>query len=118
MGTISYLRDRRRCQPGADARQAAITVSAYGFGIGTTFVPWQSVSEIRAFKADPASCDAFHLEFLFADQCIAVGEEQMGFAPLEEAMIAVFPGTGRWREAVLQPACARDLAVLYRRAPP
>lgn len=117
MGTISYLKDRFR-KSSADARQATVTVSAYGFGIGTTFVPWQSVSEIRAWKADLGTFDEAFLEFFFAGQCLAIGEDQTGFAGLEAAMIGVFPDTAGWRQAVIKPAFARNETVLFRRTEP
>lgn len=113
MGTISYLRDRgRRAE---ERRHPPVTVNAYGFTVGATFVPWQTVAEIRAWKADMPAPDEAFLGFLVGSSLVSVSELQAGFAELEVAMIAAFPGTARWREAVLQPASERNDTVLYRR---
>lgn len=114
MGTISYLKDRLR----AKSRQPqahVVTVNAHGFAVGPTFVPWQMVSEIRAWKVDPLTTDEAFLGFLAGSNLVSVSEDQAGFAELEAAMVAVFPDTAGWREAVRLPAFARNETVLYRR---
>jgi hypothetical protein len=90
-------------------------VTAHGFAVGMTFVPWQSVSQIRAFRTDLGRVDEVFLAFHFADRCLHLSEEQTGFQALEAAMIAAFPTTAGWREAVLLPAFAHNETVLFRR---
>ena len=41
--------------------------------------------------------------------------ERAGFDALETAMIAAFPATSRWRQAVLNPPFESNEAVLFRR---
>ena len=115
MGTIAYFKDwlQRRNQA---AECLPVMVNAHGFVVGPTFVPWQAVSEIRACKSDPPTACELVLEFTFADQCLRVGEGQVGFAELETAMASVFPSTADWRDAMMLPMPACDeTRSLYRR---
>lgn len=113
MGTISSLVDRlsRKSRPDLPP----VTVTAFGFGVGPTFVAWQTVVEIRAFKVDRITTDEAFREFLANGQCLHVSEEQPGFDRLEAAMIAAFPTTADWRQSVLQPAFEPCRTLLYRR---
>lgn len=113
MGTISNLMDRLR--PARDAARPPIAVTAFGFSVGSTVVVWQLVSEIRAFKVDLLATDEAILEFHMAGQTLRVSEKQPGFAALEEAMYAVYPGTATWRSAVLSTPFAPDPTLLFRR---
>ena len=113
MGTITNFKDwlHRRSQ----TEQPPVSVNAHGFVVGRTFVPWQAVSEIRAWKVDSSTtCEAL-LEFAFAGQCTQVSEGQVGFAELETAMTCVFPSTANWRDAMLLAPSAGNPALLYRR---
>lgn len=98
------------------SRQPTVTVSKLGFTSGDAFVAWQTVSEIWSYKADLVTVDEAVLEFVAGGVSISVGEDQPGFEALESAMIAAFPATSAWREAVLPPAFARNRTLLYRRA--
>jgi hypothetical protein len=114
MGTISHFKDwlQRRNQA---AERPPVSVNAHGFVVGGTFVPWQAVSDIRAWKVDSTTtCEAL-LEFAFAGQCMQVSEGQVGFAELETAMMCVFPSTANWRDAMLLAPSAGNPALLYRR---
>jgi hypothetical protein len=93
-----------------------VTADAFGFTIGQRFVAWQTVSEIWGYKADRLTTDEAFLEFASGGRSISVSEEQPGFHALETAMIAAFPGTSAWRQAVLEPPFARNGTLLYRRA--
>ena len=113
MGTISNLKDwlARRSQP----ELPPVTVGAFGFTVGSAFVAWQNVSEVWGYKADRLTTDEVFLEFAAGGLTIEVSEEQPSFLDLEAAMIAVFPTTSTWRQAVLSPAFARSRTLLYRR---
>jgi hypothetical protein len=114
VGTISNLIERlsRRSKPDL----SPIVVSAFGFTVGQVFVPWQTVAEIWGYKVDLLTTDEAFLEFSSNGQSISVSEEQPGFDQLESAMVAAFPATAIWRQAVLQPAFDRCRTLLYRRA--
>ena len=112
MGIVHYLKTRRRT---ADAEP--LTVTPHGFSLGSTFVPWQAVSEIRGWKCDGLATDEAFIGFDVGHCCIAVSEEHAGFDALEAAMVAAFPATASWRQRVLTPSCARNETVFFRRAP-
>ena len=114
MGTISNLMERLTRRPKADL--PPVVVTAYGFTVGPVFVAWQTVAEIWGYKVDLLTTDEAFLEFSSNGQCISVSEEQPGFDQLEAAMVASFPATASWRQAVLQPAFDRSRTLLYRRA--
>ena len=114
MGTIlerknRFLRVSRPALP-------PVKVTAFGFCVGPDHVAWPSVAEIRAYKMDRHTTDEAFLEFIFgAGQGIRVSEEQPGFNELEAAMIAAFPTTADWRQAVVMPPFAHDFTLLFRR---
>ena len=114
MGTISNLMGRltRRSKP----ELPPVAITSFGFTVGPTFVAWQTVSEISAYKVDLVTTDEAFLEFSFNDQSISVSEEQPEFDLLESAMVAVFPTTADWRQCVLQPAFDPCRTLLYGRA--
>ena len=106
MGTISYLRDPGDRKP----QSSPVTVTAYGFVTGPTFVPWQSVSAIHG-RGGANAC----LKFIVGTQCIRVEQAQAGFDALEAAMRSVFPVTAAWRDNEPAPEDACDFAVLFQR---
>ncbi len=112
MGTITSLLDRLR-RPGPTV--GLLSVTAHGFATGDAFVAWQTVSEIRACKVDRGTREEALLEFVSAGSSVVVSEEQPGFAGLEAAMCAVFPGTATWRERVLARPSAPQRTVLFQR---
>lgn len=114
MGTISSLLERLSRKSSSDL--LPVTATTFGFAVGPTFVTWQTVAEIRAFKVDRITTDEAFLEFLANGQCLRVSEEQCGFERLECAMIAAFPNTAHWRQSVLQPTFDPCRTLLYRRA--
>ena len=75
----------------------------------------EAVAEIRAWKCDRVKAEEAFIGFFVGDGCIAVSEACIGFVDLEAAMTAAFPGTVRWRSAVMLPVCERNETVLYRR---
>ena len=95
MGTITRLLDRLRR---SDPTSATLSLTPHGFAAGDRFVAWQTVSEIRAWKEDRNSTDVALLEFVSAGSSVVASVDQTGFAALEAAMCAVFPGTAAWRE--------------------
>ena len=114
MGTI--LECRNRFLRGSRPALSPVKVTAFGFCVGPDHVAWQSVAEIHACKMDRLTTDKAFLEFIFsAGQGIRVSEEQPGFDELEAAMIAAFPTTADWRQAVLMPPFAHDFTLLFRR---
>ena len=113
MATISSLLQRLSPKPKAEA---SVKVTAFGFTVGSDVIAWQSVSEIWGYKVDLLTTDEAFLEFSSNGQSISVSEEQPGFDQLESAMVAAFPATAIWRQAVLQPAFDRCRTLLYRRA--
>jgi hypothetical protein len=114
VGTISNLMDWMSRRSGQ--ARSPVTVSAFGLTSGESFVAWQTISEIWGYKVDLVTSDEAVLEFVGGGMSIPVSEEQPGFEALEAAMIAAFPATSAWREAVLLPAFARNRTLLYRRA--
>ena len=91
-----------------------IQLTAFGFCVGPDSVAWPSVAEIFACKGDRLTHDAC-LEFVFGvGQGIRVSEEQPGFGELEAAMIAAFPATADWRQALPMP-CVHQRTLLFRR---
>lgn len=112
MGTLSSLMDRLTRKP----ELPPVSVTPFGFTVAESFFPWQTVSEIRGYKIDRLTTDEAFLEFLSGDRTVSVSEEQPGFGQLESAMIAAFPATASWRQAVLQPAFDPCRTLLYRRA--
>jgi hypothetical protein len=114
MGTI--LERKNRFLRGSRPALSPVKVTAFGFCVGPDHVAWQSVAEIHACKMDRLTTDKAFLEFIFgAGQGIRVNEEQPGFDELEAAMIAAFPTTADWRQAVLMPPFAHDFTLLFRR---
>lgn len=111
---LHYLKTRRHSL--AEDACAPVTVTAYGFSLGEKLVAWQTVSEIRAWKCDRLTTAETFIGFTFGDCCVAVSEERAGFDILESAMIAAFPATSRWRQAVLNPPFESNETVLFRRA--
>lgn len=113
MGTITHLFDwlSRR----TSTARPAIALTAIGFSSGDCHVAWQSVAEIWGCKVDLCTTDEALLEFVAAGQRIAISEEQPGFDLFERAMIAAFPATAVWRDAVLMPPFAGNRTLLYRR---
>ena len=115
MGTISHLpgrraRDHDRCAP------CAIVVTVHGFAAGDQAVAWQAVSTIRAGRGDLPDGNEALLELTSGDRRVVVGERQPGFAALEAALVAAFPGCAGWRGALPgPPAAAGTFVVLYRR---
>ncbi len=91
-------------------------MTSFGFTVGESFVAWQAVPEIWGYKVDRLTTDEALLEFHAGGQSISVSEEQPGFEQLESAMVAVFPGTTTWRQAVLHSAFDPCRTLLYRRA--
>lgn len=120
MGTILELKNR--FLRGSKPVLPPVTVTAYGFCVGPDYVAWQSIAEIRtnkeacAYKVDRLTTDEAFLEFIFGvGQGIRVSEEQPGFGELETAMIAAFPATADWRQAMLMPPSAHNHTLLFRR---
>ena len=111
MGTISSLADRLSRKP----ELPSILVTSFGFSVGGSFFPWQTVSEIWGYKVDRITTDETFFEFLSGSQRIVISEEQPGFDQLESSMIAAFPTTAAWRQAVPQPAFDSCRMLLYRR---
>lgn len=111
MGTVSSLMDRLSRKP----ELSPALVTSFGFTIDKSFFPWQTISEIWGYKVDRLTTDEAFLEFLSGDRRVPVSEEQRGFAQLESSMIAAFPLTAAWRQAVLQPAFDSCRTLLYRR---
>jgi hypothetical protein len=112
MGTV--LERKNRFLRGSGPALPPVKVTAFGFCVGPDHVAWPSVAEIRAYKMDRLAT-AF-LEFIVgAGQGIRVSEEQPGFDELEAAMIAAFPATADWRQAVLMPPFAHSWTLLFRR---
>ncbi|MBF6023128.1 hypothetical protein IU514_03705 [Lysobacter niastensis] len=112
MGTITNLFDWLSRRSSA---RPAIVLTAIGFSAGDGHVAWQSVAEIWGCKADRCTTDEAFLEFVAAGQRITISEEQPGFEVFERAMIAAFPATAAWRDAVLMPPFAANRTLLYRR---
>ena len=113
MGTVHYLKPHHA--PTSAHYAAPVVVTSHGFCLGSAFVAWQAVAEIRAWKCDRMKAEEKFLGFFVGDGCVAVSEACIGFADLEAAMTAAFPGTVRWRSAVMLPVCERNETVLYRR---
>lgn len=113
MGNLIHLDERRPRAAGPGA--VPISVTAFGFCIGPTFVPWQAVSTIHASRVHGAACDDVVVEFAAHGQCLPVRAAQPGFADLEAAMIGAFPETTGWREALLLATRARGRTLLFRR---
>ena len=90
-----------------------LRATPFGFTAGEAFFPWQNISEIWRGKA-PVTDEA-SLEFLSGGQRISVCEGRPGFDQLESFMIAAFPTTAAWRQAVPQPAFDSYRMLLYRR---
>ena len=114
MGTILEWKDRflRVSRPALPP----VKVTAFGFCVGPDIVAWPSVAEIHAYKMDRLTTDEAFLEFVFdVGQGIRVSDEPPGFDELEAAMIAAFPTTADWRQAVLMPPFAHDFTLLFRR---
>ena len=114
MGTISSLIERLSQRSKHDL--VPVVVSAYGFTVGQYFVAWQTVAEIWGHKDDRVTTDEAFLEFSSNGQSVLVSEEQPGFDQLEAAIVAAFPATATWRQAVLLPAFDPCRTLLYRRA--
>ncbi len=112
MGTVSSLIDRLSRKP----ELPPVLVTSFGFTIGESFFPWQTVSEIWGYKVDRLVPDEAILEFLSGGQRLSISEKQPGFDQLESSMIAVFPVTTTWRQHVLRPAFDSCRTLLYRRA--
>ena len=111
MGTIHTLNSRRT------SGDAPVVVSAHGFTCGEAFVAWQAVSEIRAWICDHVTADEAFLAFSVGERCLVVGATRAGFDALEAAMIAAFPPTATWRDAVTLSPGERNETVLFRRMP-
>ena len=111
MGTIHTLRTRRTTV------DSPVTVTAHGFSCGELFVAWQTVCEIRAWMCDHVSADEAHLAFTVGERCMVIGETRPGFDALEAAMVAAFPQTSTWRDAVTLSPGERNETVLFRRIP-
>lgn len=93
-----------------------VKVTAFGFCVGPDHVAWPSIAEIYACKVDRLTTEEAFLEFVFGvGQDIRVSEEQPGFGELEAAMIAAFPATADWRQALLVPPPAHHRTLLFRR---
>ena len=113
MGTLFHLDERR---PAATAASPApISVTAFGFCIGPTFVPWQAVSQIHASRVHGVPCDDVVLEFAAHGQSLPVRASQPGFATLEAAMVGAFPDTAGWRDALQTTLRPRGRTLLYCR---
>lgn len=113
MGTLIDLNARRPRTAGPDA--VPISVTAFGFCIGPTFVPWQAVSMIHASRMQNVPGDSVVLEFVAHGQCLPVRATQPGFAALESAMIGAFPDTAGWRGALQAASRTRGRVLLYLR---
>ena len=111
---LQKLLERFFRKKGAEPFPVAVTAS--GFAVGSTAVAWSTVSEIWGYKIDLVTTDEAFVQFSFNGQTLSVSEEQPGFDELESAMVAAFPSTAKWREAVLQPAFDPSRTLLYRRA--
>lgn len=115
MGTISHLPDRHACDH-RRGRDCAIVVTVHGFTVDGQGVAWQTVSAIRGSPGNSLPGSEALLEFASGDRRVVVGEQQPGFAALEAAMVAAFPGCAGWRGALPDPpAAAGTFVVLYRR---
>jgi hypothetical protein len=93
----------------------AVAVIASGFTVGATAVAWDAVTEIWGYKVDLITTDEAFLEFSFDGLVISVSEELPGFDQLDSAMVARFPTTANWTNAVLLPAFDPCRTLLYRR---
>lgn len=113
VGTLFHLDERRPRTAGPNA--APISVTAFGFCIGPTFVPWQAVSMIHASRVHGTPCDDVVLEFAAHGQCLPVRAAQPGFAALEAAMNGAFPETTGWREALQALSRPHGRTLLYQR---
>ncbi|WP_156962957.1 hypothetical protein [Aerolutibacter daejeonensis] len=113
MGILFHLDERRPRTAGPSA--APISVTAFGFCIGPTFVPWQAVSMIHASRVHGTPSDDVVLEFAAHGQCLPVRAAQPGFAALEAAMTGAFPETTGWREALQTLSRPRGRTLLYQR---
>lgn len=113
VGTLFHL-DQRRPAVAGSAR-APISVTAFGFCIGPTFVPWQAVSMIHASRLHGVPCDDVVLEFAAHGQSLPVRASQPGFATLEAAMVGAFPDTAGWREVLQASLRPRGRTLLYCR---
>lgn len=113
VATLFHLDVRRSRTTGPDA--APVSVTAFGFCIGPTFVPWQAVSMIHASRVHGVPGDDVLLEFAAHGHCLPVRAAQPGFAALEAAMVGAFPDTAGWREALLAALGPRGRTLLYRR---
>jgi hypothetical protein len=120
MGTILELKNR--FLRGSKPVLPPVKVTAFGFCVGPDYVAWQSIAEIRAYKeacayeVDSLTTEVAFLEFIFGvGQGIRVSEGQPGFGELEVAMIAAFPATADWRQAMLMPPFAHNRTLLLRR---
>ena len=115
VGTVLQLDQHPPRQADANPNTAPVSVTAFGFCIGPTFVPWQAVSMIHASRIQAGTCDDVLLEFDAHGHCLPVRAGQPGFAALELAMLGAFPDTAGWREALQGSQRPRGRTLLYRR---
>lgn len=113
MGTLIDLNQRRPRKTGPVAD--TLSVTAFGFCIGPTFVPWQAVTTIHASRVQAGPNEDVVLEFAAHGQCLPVRAAQPGFAALDAAMVAAFPDTAGWREELLASSRPHGRTLLYRR---
>jgi hypothetical protein len=113
MGTI--LEFKNRLLGGSKPALPPVKVTAFGFCVGPDHVAWPSIAEIHAHKADCRTTGETFLEFVGVGQGIRISEEQPGFGELEAAMIAAFPATAGWRQAVRSSPPTHNRTLLFRR---
>ena len=111
--TVHFLKTRRTSL--AEDASAPVTVTLHGFALGPNVVAWHMVSEIRAWSCDRLTSEEAFIAFTFGRCCVVVSEQRAGFEALEAAMIATFPSTARWRQAVKAPPYESNEAVLFQR---
>ena len=112
--TVHFLKTRRTAL--AEDASAPVTVTLHGFSLGPNVVAWPMVSEIRAWSCDRLTSEEAFIAFTFGRCCVVVSEKRAGFHALEAAMIATFPTTSRWRQAVQSPPYESNEAVLFQRS--
>lgn len=109
---LQFDQHRRRA---ADPDATPVSVTAFGFCVGPTFVAWQAVSTIHAGRVHGMPCDDVVLEFAAHGKNLPVRASQPGFAALEAAMVDAFPDTAGWREALQASLRPRGRMQLYCR---
>ena len=113
MGNLINLNARRPRTAGP--KDAPVSVTAFGFCIGPTFVPWQAVSMIHASRVQAVPGADLVLEFAAHGQCLPVRATQPGFSALEAAMLVAFPDAAGWRDVLQASTRPPGRTLLYRR---